>query len=87
MRHYNTSCSPMYCNCVPTRKDGVPEFTIKALYVVQWYSDTISEITSVVISLMVYSYTTARQYRCLMKNSGMPSFLVGTQDMGPHEVS
>ena len=34
-----------------------------------------------------YRYTTAQQYRGLMTNSGMPSFLVGTQDIGPHEVS
>ena len=34
-----------------------------------------------------YRYTTARQYRGLMTNSGTPSFLVGTQDIGPHEVS
>ena len=27
MRHYDTSCGPMYC--VPTRKDGVPELVIK----------------------------------------------------------
>ena len=32
-------------SCVPTKKGGVPEFVIKALYVVQWYSGTISEIT------------------------------------------
>ena len=54
--------------------------------VVQWCSHTISEITSAVISLM-YRYTTARQYRGLMTNSGTPSFHVGTQDIGPHEVS
>ena len=30
MRHYDTSCGPM--SCVPTRKDGVPEFVIKLLY-------------------------------------------------------
>ena len=54
MRHYDTSCGPM--SCVSTRKDGVPEFVIKALYVVQWCSDTNSEITSVVISLMVSLY-------------------------------
>ena len=47
--------------------------------VVQWCSDTISEITSVVISLI--------QYRGLMTNSGTPSFLVGMQDIGPQEVS
>ena len=34
-----------------------------------------------------YRYTTARQYRGLMINSGTPSFLVGTQDIGPHELS
>ena len=54
--------------------------------VVQWCSDTISGMTILIISLMV-SLTTARQYRGLMTNSGMPSFLVGTQDIGPHEVS
>ena len=26
-------------------------------------------------------------YRGLVTNSGDPSFLVGTQDIGPHEVS
>ena len=51
MRHYDTLCGPM--SCVPTRKDGVPEFVIKELYVVQWCSDTISEMTTLVISLMV----------------------------------
>ena len=30
MRHYDTSCGPM--SYVPMRKDGVPEFMIKALY-------------------------------------------------------
>ena len=30
MRHYDTSCGPM--SCVPTRKGGIPEFVIKALY-------------------------------------------------------
>ena len=34
-----------------------------------------------------YRYATARQYRALMTNSGTPSFLVGTQVIGPHEVS
>ena len=33
-----------------------------------------------------YHYTTARQYRGLMTNSGMPSFLVGTQDIGPRGI-
>ena len=51
--------------------------------VVQWYSDTISEITTLVISLMI----SLHKYRGLMTNSGMPSFLVGMQDIGPHEVS
>ena len=53
---------------------------------VQWCSDTISEITSVVISLMV-SLRHCRQYRGLITNYGTPSFLVGMQDIGPHEVS
>ena len=53
MRHYDTSCGPM--SCVSTRKDGVPEFVIKALYYrAVCYSETISEITTFVISLMVY---------------------------------
>ena len=30
MRHYDTSCGPM--SCVPTIKDGIPEFVIKPLY-------------------------------------------------------
>ena len=30
MRHYGTSRGPM--SCVPTRKDGIPEFVIKPLY-------------------------------------------------------
>ena len=34
-----------------------------------------------------YRYTTARQYRSLMTKSGTPSFLVGTQDIGYHNVS
>ena len=54
--------------------------------VVQWCSDTVSEITSVVISLMV-SLHHCTTYRALITNSGTPSFLVGTQDIGPHEVS
>ena len=65
MRH-DISCGPM--SCIPTRKDHM-------------CSDTIREITSAVISLIVSLYTTAQQYRGLMTNSGMPSFLVGTQDM------
>ena len=51
--------------------------------VVHWCSDTISEIISMVISQMI------SLHHCtgLMTNSGTPSFLVGTQDIGPHEVS
>ena len=49
--------------------------------VVQWCSDTISEITSAVISLMV------SLHHCTTIYFGTPSFLVGTQDIGPHEVS
>ena len=89
MRHYDTSCGPM--SCVPTRKDGVPEFVIKPykkIIVVQWCSDIISEMTTLVISLMVSLYTTARQYRGFMTNfGGYATFLVGTQGIGPHEVS
>ena len=48
MRHYDTSCGPM--SCVPMRKDGVPEFVNIGM---QWCSDTISEMTTLVISLMV----------------------------------
>ena len=51
--------------------------------VVQWCSDIICEITSVVISQMV----SLHHCTSLMTNSGTPSFLVGTQDIGPHEVS
>ena len=58
----------------------------KPYIVVQWYSDTISEMIALVISLMV-SLTTARQYRGLMMNSGTLSLLIGTQDIGQHEVS
>ena len=76
MRHYDTSCGPM--SCVPTRKDDLPEFVIKAL---QWYSDTISEMITLVISLMVSIYH-CMTYRALITNSGMPSFLVDMQDIG-----
>ena len=85
MRHYDTSCGPM--SCIPTRKDGVPEFVIKLLYC------QCSDVAISFVKLQVWSfhkwyrYTTARQYRSLMTNSGTPSFLVGTQDVGPHEVS
>ena len=48
---------------------------IPIIIVVQWCSDTISETTSVV------------KIGGLMTNSGTTSFLVGTQDIGPHEVS
>ena len=48
MRHYDTSCGPM--SCVPTRKDGVPEFVIKTLFC---RAVVFSEITSVVILQMV----------------------------------
>ena len=57
------------------------------IIVLQWYSNTSSEMTTLVISLMVSCYTIARQYRGLMTNSGTPFFLVGTQDIRPHEVS
>ena len=50
--------------------------------VVQWCSDTISEMTTLVISQMI-----SLRHWSLMTNSGTPSFLVGTQDIGPHEVS
>ena len=54
--------------------------------VVQWCSDTISEITSVVISLMVslHHYTTIEEFD---DEFWYISFLIGTQDIGPHEVS
>ena len=81
MRHYDTSCGSI--SCVPMRKDGVPEFVIKALYYREWYSDTISEMTALVISLMVSIYH-CMTYRALITNSGTPSFLVGMQDIGPH---
>ena len=59
----------------------------KPYIVVQWCSDTISEMTTLVISLMVSLYTPIHDNRDLMTNSGTPSFLVGTQDIGRHEVS
>ena len=31
MRYFDTSCGSM--SCVSTRKDGVPEFMVKALYI------------------------------------------------------
>ena len=85
MRHYYTSCGPM--SCVPTRKDGIPELFIKHPYVVQWCSDTISEMTTLVISLMVLLYH-CKTYRALIANSGTSSFLVVTQlqHIGLHEV-
>ena len=51
MRHHDTSCGPM--SCVPPRKNGIPEFVFKPLY---WRADTIGEITSVVVSLIVVSH-------------------------------
>ena len=54
--------------------------------VVQWCSDTICEMTTLVISLMV-SLHHCMTYRALITNSGTPSFLIGMQDIGPHEVS
>ena len=60
----------------------------KPYIVMQWCSDTISEMTTLVISLMVSLYTPLHDnIGPLMTNSGTPSFLVGTQDIGPHEVS
>ena len=46
-------------------------------------SDTISEMTTFVISLMVYIATPLHDnnYRGLMTNTVTPSFLVGTQDI------
>ena len=57
--------------------------------VVQWCSDTISEMTTLVISLMV-SLHQCTTIRGLMTNYGMQSFLVSTQDirtMRYHNVS
>ena len=71
MGHYDTSCGPM--SCIPTRKDGVPEFVIKALY-----CRAVVFIVIPLVKLQVWSfhkwycYATARQYRDLMMNSGMP---------------
>ena len=50
---------------VPMRQDGIPEFVIKALYVLQWCSDTISEITSVFISLIVSRCASAERVETL----------------------
>ena len=87
MRHYDTSCGPM--SCVPARKDGVPEFVIKALYcrAVVYIEIPLVKL-QVVISLMVSLYHCITiNYRALITNSGTPSFLIGMQDIGPHEVS
>ena len=46
MRQYDTSCGPM--SCVPTRKDGVLEFVIKALYV--------SGVAILLVKLQVWSF-------------------------------
>ena len=68
---------------IPTRKDGVPEFVIKALYclaVVYITSDTISEITSVVISQMGISTPLHDNIgRILVRH---PFSLVRMQDIG-----
>ena len=85
MRHYDNSCGPM--SCVPTRKNGRNRIC---------HQTPILSCNGVAISFVKlqvwsfhkwYRYATALQYRSLMTNSGMPSFLVGTQDIGPHEVS
>ena len=44
-------------------------------------------IPTPLVSVLLHHYTTARQYRGLITNSGTPSFLVGTHDIGPHEIS
>ena len=49
-------------SCVPMRKDGVPEFVIKAYIVVQWCSDTICEITSVVMVGDMYTKSHCHRY-------------------------
>ena len=84
MRHY-----VVLCLAYQRERMAYQNSSSKPYIVVQWCSDTISEMTTLVISLLVslYMYTTTRQYRALMMNSGMPSFLVGTQYIGPHEVS
>ena len=55
--------------------------------VMQWCSYHISEMTTLVISLMV-SLHHCTTYRALIMNSGTPSFLVGMQlqYIGLHEV-
>ena len=86
MRHDDTSCGPISLRIYQRERMAYQNSSSNPYIVVQWCSDTISEITSAVISLMA-SLHTARQYRGLMMNFGMPSFLVGMQDIGPHEVS
>ena len=39
-----------------------------------------------IVNVTILYRTDCRQYRALMMNSGTPSFLVGTQDIRPHEV-
>ena len=84
MRHYDTSCGPM--SCVLTRKDGTPEFVIKALYyrAVVYIAIPLDDHTCNFTNVSLHYCTT---YRALIMNSGTPSFLVGMQDIGPHEVS
>ena len=58
--------------------------------VVQWCSDTISEITSAVISLMVslHHCTTIQGFDDeFVGTQGFDDEFVGTQDIGPHAVS
>ena len=72
----------IYCKC----------YQIKVVYTYK-HCVQVWQLGIPLVKLQVWSFhkwypcTTAQQYRTLTTNSGMPSFLVGTQDIGPHEVS
>ena len=84
MRHYGTSCGPM--SCVPKRKYAYKNSSSTPYIAMQWGSDTNSEITSVVISLMVSLYHCTTIYG-FDDEFWYASFFVSTHDIGPHEVS
>ena len=103
MRHYDTSCGPMSCVPTRKFGSGLDVHQLAREKIERTIINTrichqtpILSCSGVAISFVKlqvwsfhkwYRYTTARQYRSLITNSGTPSFLVGTQDIGPHEVS
>ena len=75
------------CLVYQQKRMAYHNYSSNTYIVVQWCSDTISEMTILVISLMVSLYH-CTTYRALIANCGTPSFLVGTQlqYIGLHEV-